>query len=245
MWRPTDSPNRRNSILPEDPALVDLFSKLSIRVNIRSDPPGAKVFLKEYGAPDSAWQLLRDHPAGAGQGSHLVLRCTDGKGRLCAGARCSDPDSRLHAARGGSRTLLERTLDPVGAVPPEMVRIPGFRQLPGIGPVDDFVMDRYEVTNKSFKEFIDNGGYQKKEYWTQPFLKNGRPLTWEAAMKEFVDQTGRPGPATWQAGNIRKERRTILSRASAGTRPPRMQSMPARLCLQCITGTSPAASTHG
>ena len=34
-----------------------------------------------------------------------------------------------------------------------------------------FFMDRYEVTNKQFKEFVDNGGYRNQEYWKNKFIK--------------------------------------------------------------------------
>jgi len=37
-------------------------------------------------------------------------------------------------------------------------------------------------------------------HWTHPFVKDGRTLSWDAAMREFRDATGRPGPATWQLG---------------------------------------------
>ena len=47
---------------------------------------------------------------------------------------------------------------------------------------------------------MDNGGYQKKEYWKQEFIKDGKVLSWEEAMNEFVDASGRPGPSSWQAG---------------------------------------------
>ena len=30
-------------------------------------------------------------------------------------------------------------------------------------------MDRYEVTNREFKRFVDNGGYRRKELWEHPF----------------------------------------------------------------------------
>ena len=31
--------------------------------------------------------------------------------------------------------------------------------------------------------------------------RNGETLTWEEAMAEFTDKTGRPGPSTWQASD--------------------------------------------
>ena len=41
-----------------------------------------------------------------------------------------------------------------------------------------FAIDRYEVTNRQYKEFVDRGGYRSPRYWTQPFVKDGRTLSW-------------------------------------------------------------------
>ena len=70
-----------------------------------------------------------------------------------------------------------------------------------LGELDDFFIDKYEVTNEQYKEFMDQGGYRKREFWEHEFVKEERVLTWEEAASEFVDQTERPGPATWQAGD--------------------------------------------
>jgi len=56
----------------------------------------------------------------------------------------------------------------------------------------DFLLDKYEVTNREFKKFVDGGGYGKSEYWKEPFVKGARSLTWDEAVKEFRDRTGRP-----------------------------------------------------
>jgi len=47
---------------------------------------------------------------------------------------------------------------------------------------------------------VDKGGYRDPKYWTQPFRKGDHSVTWEEAQREFVDVTGRPGPATWEGG---------------------------------------------
>ena len=74
----------------------------------------------------------------------------------------------------------------------------------GNDPVDigfpDFWIDRSEVTNKSYKAFVDAGGYRKREYWKHDFIKGGRVVGWDDAVASFRDATGRPGPATWQGG---------------------------------------------
>jgi dienelactone hydrolase len=65
-----------------------------------------------------------------------------------------------------------------------------------------FWMDQYEVTNRQFKAFVDAGGYAKEEYWKEPFVKDGRRLSWQEAVGEFRDATNRPGPAGWQLGSF-------------------------------------------
>ncbi|MDQ6892103.1 MAG: SUMF1/EgtB/PvdO family nonheme iron enzyme [Acidobacteriota bacterium] len=84
-----------------------------------------------------------------------------------------------------------------------MVRVAGgpfsLRSLPAV-QLDDFWIDEYEVTNAQFKAFVDAGGYSKREYWKQPFTRDGREIPWEAAMEKLRDTTGRPGPSTWELG---------------------------------------------
>jgi cephalosporin-C deacetylase-like acetyl esterase len=70
-----------------------------------------------------------------------------------------------------------------------------------IAQLPSFYLDRYEVTNRQFREFVTFGGYAKREYWKVPIVKDGRAVPWEEAMKTFVDATGQPGPSTWEAGS--------------------------------------------
>ncbi len=37
-----------------------------------------------------------------------------------------------------------------------------------------FFIDRYEVTNKQYKEFVDIGGYSNPNYWKNEFIKDGK-----------------------------------------------------------------------
>ena len=71
-----------------------------------------------------------------------------------------------------------------------------FRQV----QLPDYWIDRHEVTNRAFKRFVDDGGYRRAELWREPFLKDGRTLTFDEAMKYFRDATGQPGPAEWELG---------------------------------------------
>ena len=101
-------------------------------------------------------------------------------------------------------------LEEEASAPPGMLPVPGgtvfslwitaLDHLPEV-ELPDYWIDRYEVTNKDFKEFVDQGGYRKREYWKEPFVKDGRELSWEEALTEFRDATGRLGPSTWELGS--------------------------------------------
>ncbi|MGD9346207.1 MAG: protein kinase, partial [Candidatus Aminicenantes bacterium] len=48
--------------IPNDPKLVELLSKCSLNINIKTEPPGAKIYMKEYDIPDSEWEFLGVSP---------------------------------------------------------------------------------------------------------------------------------------------------------------------------------------
>lgn len=53
----------------------------------------------------------------------------------------------------------------------------------------EFQIARYPVTNADFARFIDDGGYGKRDYWTQ-------------AGWEWKEKVGRAQPELWQGGNF-------------------------------------------
>ncbi len=59
--------------------------------------------------------------------------------------------------------------------------------------VEDFLLDRYPVTNRQFYQFVASGGYQQLSLWQPSIL---------AAVLDFVDQTGAPGPRLWRDGHF-------------------------------------------
>jgi len=67
--------------------------------------------------------------------------------------------------------------------------------------LEPFFIDRTEVTNQAYKDFVDAGGYTKPDYWKHAFRNNGAVLLFDEAMIRFVDTTGRPGPSTWEVGS--------------------------------------------
>ncbi len=49
--------------------------------------------------------------------------------------------------------------------------------------VDEFFISKYEITNREYKKFIDEGGYNKQEYWTNGGFQQGwqEPEYWNDA----------------------------------------------------------------
>jgi len=187
--------------LPNDPKLTEFFSKIAVTISIQTEPPGAKISQKEYQAAESEWTYLGVSPIEKIRlpvGFFRWKAEKEGYETVYAASPTFDLD--YANPRYVVPLNLNRKLDERGKIPQGMVRIKG-EKVERIGEIGDFLIDQYEVTNKQFKEFVDRGGYQEKKYWKEKFLKDGNELTWEEAMKMFVDQTGRPGPATWLAGD--------------------------------------------
>ena len=131
--------------------------------SIRTEPPGAEVFMKPYldgrrgvaarredadrGDPAPPRLLpVEVHTRGVsqrrgGSGRRGLLDPAGPRRRPCRREWCGFPAG---ASRCGN-------LDAV--------------------TLDDFWLDRYEVTNREFKAFVDAGGYAKREYWKQPFVR--------------------------------------------------------------------------
>ena len=186
--------------IPTDPLLTSLWPQFSNAVSIASDPPGAEVYLREYEGEDSEWKAYGKTPLDQIRVPQTVLQIKILK----------DGFRKVDGALRTSTNKLSYILDREDSIPPEMVRVPESSRfvflMPGVdyrptSQLEDYLIDKYEVTNREFKEFIDGGGYQNKEYWKHEFVKDGRALPWEEAMAYFQDKTGRPGPAGWEVGD--------------------------------------------
>jgi eukaryotic-like serine/threonine-protein kinase len=187
--------------IPRDSALTGFLSRITRRISIRTEPPGAKVYMKEYRAPEREWEYLGVTPLDSMElpiGFFRWKMEKDGYETIYAAA--STYGMNVREGKQSIPNMFVRILDKSGSIPAGMVRVAG-KQAGDTTDFEDFFIDQYEVTNRQFKDFVDKGGYQKREYWRERFNKDGRELTWDEAIKEFVDQTGRSGPATWQAGS--------------------------------------------
>jgi len=191
------------AVLPEDPKLRKLLPEMSRLVSVETTPAGATVEVKPYGSPDTAWRRLGVSPIRPFRlpiGLHLW--------RITAAG--NEPMVRAFPSQyAPGEVTLRVSLDRVGSIPPDMVRVPGASVGLGIPGLDhlkevvlgDYLIDRTEVTNRQFKRFVDEGGYRRRELWKEPFVHAGKTPGWDQAMALLHDRTGRPGPATWELGD--------------------------------------------
>jgi dienelactone hydrolase len=207
VWRNMVPPYRlaekAEAIIPRDPKLAELISKCSLKIDIRTEPPGASVYTKAYATPDAEWTNLGVTPLEKVRVPISIFRWKIEKEGYETVLAASSSWNMGSAVGGKPGTVipydLVRVLDKTGSIPPGMVRIQA-ADTP-IGKLGDYFIDRYEVTNKQYKEFVDAGGYRDRKYWKQTFLREGRELTWADAIGSFVDQTQLPGPSTWSGGD--------------------------------------------
>ncbi len=186
-------------IIPSNPILAKAWDEINTRMTIITEPPGALISIKQYRNPDGEWIQLGRTPLGDVEVPWGFHRWIIQK----------DDYAPVEVARATRRDdTLKFILDESSVIPDGMVRVSGGRRyawLFGINnfiteELPDFYIDRYEVTNRQFQVFVNEGGYQRREFWKHDFLHEGHRLAWDEAMDLFRDKTGRPGPATWELG---------------------------------------------
>lgn len=201
--------------LPGDATIAGIMPVISDTMSVTTDPAGARVYLKRFaldasgGLPDR--QMVGTTPlknVRIARGEYVLSLAMDG----------SAPYERSVSGvtiRQGTLVIapppiqVEVRLQTAAAMPAGMVFVPGsnYRLASWSRPtdrrarLDDYYIDKFEVSNREFKEFINAGGYVKREYWITPFVKDGRGVAWDQAMALMVDRTGLPGPREWSNQN--------------------------------------------
>ena len=196
--------------IPDDPMLAKFWPVISWSGSFNTTPSGVSVFRGHYNAPDNAWEMVGRSPIETQRfplvdsrwkfelnGFTTVERATFPSGSLTV-----TMDKEGQAPAGMIRVELSPSESPQGK-PVGLDGLPGFETLPAI-PLTNYWIDKFEVTNTEFKQFVDQGGYQKQKYWKHEFLVDGHALSWPEAIKLFHDKTGRPGPATWMQSEYPK-----------------------------------------
>ena len=185
-------------LLPGDSQVVAMLRSSSRLITVTSSPSGAAVELADYAAGDSGWERLGTTPIRGAVIPNGYFRW-----------RVSAPHQAPIVLAPQTEDSVHLAIDSIGAAPAGMTYAPGrgwadFIAFVGwVGPyhLPSFYIDRFEVTNRDYQRFVDAGGYQRRDYWREPFVEGGRELAWEDAMRRLRDSAGRAGPSTWTAGH--------------------------------------------
>ncbi len=197
-------------LAPGDPQLERFQTYFARPIAITSEPPGATVLVKYYGAPESPWTPMGVTPLDPVSWPKGFTRL-----RLELEAHRAVDDVIWNVELGGS--TFHYPIFPPGQWPDDMrwvpagqfeLFMPGLDHL-GAEPMAGFLVDRDPVTNREFKLFIDAGGYRNPEFWNEPAIVDGRALSWPETMALFVDATGQPGPAGWEMGTFARGEETL------------------------------------
>ena len=193
---------RAAAVLPNDSMLRSLWPAFSRKVVFHSDPEGVTITRGRF-SDTTQWIAVGTTPTDSVR--------VPAQAWYYRFAKTGFQTVTLFSARqGGANVPLPAVVKMrrIGAPDSDMVLVsggklggamPGLHDVPVVD-VGDFLIDRYEVTNRQFKTFVDAGGYAKRQYWDVQMVRDGKPLRWEEGMRLLTDRTGRPGPATWEAG---------------------------------------------
>ena len=189
--------------LAEDSTFRAVFADVTNEISVTSEPPGARVYIAMFG--DSS---VADTSDGVLIGTTPVRQYVTARGdyRVLVKAPGYDPERRIasrslmptEGRRAADRSIaLDVRLSRTGSLPEGMAAIPGGRyeivghdigrgQAVDLAP---FALDRFEVSNDRFAEFVRAGGYRNAALWSV----GGETIT----PARFVDKTGLPAPRDW------------------------------------------------
>jgi serine/threonine protein kinase/formylglycine-generating enzyme required for sulfatase activity len=197
----------------DDPTLMALTPTISDTLSVTTEPAGARVYLKRYQPDENGVFPARQS---IGMTPITKLRIPKAPQILYLEKDGYAPVQRVISNRlikFGNNLLwnptpsveISRKLIEAGAVPDKMTFVSSgdYRLASSMRPtddkvkLDDYFIDKYEVSNKDYGEFVSAGGYGRQEYWKVPVVKDGRTLSWSEAMSLFHDRTSLPGPREW------------------------------------------------
>jgi class 3 adenylate cyclase/pimeloyl-ACP methyl ester carboxylesterase len=188
-------------VIPVNKELQEYINKSSVRINITSDPPGANVFIKLYDSPEAEWQQIGITPLDSVELPVTALRWKLEKEGF-ASVEAAALTVQFGDLTAPSQLLVgqdfHRDLQPKSPETADMIMIPG-GVMPS-GDVPDFYIDRYEVTNRQYADFINQGGYSNSQYWSAIRNTMSHPERWKEVVTTFTDSTGNPGPSIWKNG---------------------------------------------
>jgi serine/threonine protein kinase/formylglycine-generating enzyme required for sulfatase activity len=204
------------AVLPNDETLAKILPTISDSLSINSAPSGAKVYLQRFQTlPNGKFperQLIGETPLQdlrIARGNYILQveksgfapleRTISGTIPRIGGSFIETPPLKIETKLIEQDKLPPRTVFVAGG---EYSLVNWSRSTESKVRLDDYFIDKYEVSNAEFKEFITAGGYWKKEFWKVPITKDGKPVPLDEALQLFKDKTGLPAPRSWTNQNF-------------------------------------------
>lgn len=167
-------------------------------VSVTSSPAGVNVSYRYAGA-DSAWVDLGVTPI---REARLPMGLYKLNFADTVFLNATNPGITFNNVNAPERIVTM----PDEAVPQDMAYVPmGRFRLGAWGSTEEvelggFLIDRLEVTNRQFLEFVERGGYSDQALWQPLIDASDGVLSWPLIAERLVDQTGVPGPRYWEFG---------------------------------------------
>ena len=198
-----------NSFAPFFSSISNDSDDISALAEIKTQQDGVSISWRAYASNDE-WRLIGRSPIQPLRLPRGILQFKlEKEGYETSYFSSSNPSLKLYNSPVEFGWSLEPiNIQPQGSIPPGMTYIQGGNFIPaltgaGVDPVylHPFYIDKFEVTNKDFKGFMDAGGYSNSQYWVEmDFIQDGVSLSFEQAQGIMIDSTGMTGPAGWEVG---------------------------------------------
>jgi hypothetical protein len=165
-------------------------------LTVSTAPPGADVRLSRildaaeatFGDPVELGQSpIRSREVRAGD--YLVEITRDGSNSLVLLSAVEESEESLIAVELVTDATLTR----------DMVFVPAGAPPAGVGglPMEAFLVDRHEVSNEEFAQFVGDQGYETPTLWPDSmFVGIGKPAR-DVALDRLTDRSGSRGPRAW------------------------------------------------
>lgn len=144
------------TIVPNDQQVREFQRDYRLINSVFTLPPGAEVAMKDYTTPDAPWRVLGTAPL-----RNITIPLGYFRWRVSA------PGYRTHefAEPSIQKPDIRFALHTEAGSPADMVFVPtGVTYGPKSVSVPEFWLDQFEVTNREYQEFVNVGGYQRREF---------------------------------------------------------------------------------
>ena len=187
-----------------------LNDEISTIANIKIEQTGVDIYWKPYLEKSMNWEFLGTSPKEEFRLPNGLIELKFQKeGYETFFLTSANPSIRFDnfpASLGWALEPIKLQTD--GSIPAGMIYIPGGPFIPAITGqrvnevyLHPYYIDKNEITNKQFQEFVDAGGYDNPQYWVEmEIVKEGVTLSADEAKDLMVDSTGLSGPAGWEVG---------------------------------------------